>query len=71
MVTIILILEAIVIFFAKQFKIIGKPFAVFLAVAVITGILVFIFKNKLNCPFAKNCPLVFCPLNKPERNNRN
>lgn len=67
MITIILIIEAIVILLFSWFRIIKSVVIVFLVVAIITGVLAFILKDRLNCPFAKRCPFVICPLNKLKR----
>ena len=66
MITITLIIAAGVIFLLSQLGVVKNPLIVFLVVAVIIGSSAFIFKDRLNCPFAKKCPFSFCPLNKAE-----
>ena len=63
MITITLIITGIIILILNQFSIIKYPLVVFLVATIIIGVSAFIFKDKLNCPFAKKCPFTFCPLN--------
>ena len=64
MISIVFVIIAIVILLLRQLSIINNPILVFIIVVAIIGGSVFIFKDKLNCPFAKKCPFTFCPLNK-------
>ena len=64
MISIALVIIAIVILLLRHLGIINNPILVFIIAVVIIGGSAFIFRDKLNCPFAKKCPFTFCPLNK-------
>ena len=64
MISIALVITAVIILLLRQLGIINNPILVFIIAVAIVGGSAFIFKDKLNCPFAKKCPFTFCPLNK-------
>ena len=64
MISISLIIVAGIILLLGQFGIIKNPLVVLVVAVIIIGVSAFIFKNRLNCPFAKKCPFTICPLNK-------
>ncbi len=64
MITIALIIAAVIMLLLSQIGVIKNPIVAFLIVAIIIGACAFIFKDKLNCPFAQKCPFTICPLNK-------
>lgn len=66
MITILLFVTAVTVMVLRQFGIIKNPLLVFLISTIIMLGLVFAFKEKINCPFAKKCPHTVCPLNKSE-----
>lgn len=63
MIAISLVIAAAVILLLRHFGIVKYPFVIFAAAVLIVGISAFIFKDRLNCPFAKDCPFSICPLN--------
>jgi hypothetical protein len=66
MMTITLIGLAVIIVLLNRVGAVNNPLIVFLIAAALVIGLAFIFKDRLNCPFAKSCPFSFCPLNKTD-----